>query len=171
MDRKRQQFERNYIGHRVALIKMARAHGAAIASHDDTTREHVLESIADKVQVAEFPTSLESAGMSHDASIAVLMGAPNVVRGGSHSGNVAAEALAREGVLDILSSDYVPGSLLIGAFELARRIEGYGLAKAVRTITVNPAEACGLSDRGEIAPGKVAGRPENDDGARVRGLD
>lgn len=156
MDHKRDQFERNYLSHRVALIDMARAHGAAIASHDDTTREHVLESIADKVQVAEFPTSLESAAMSHDASIAVLMGAPNVVRGGSHSGNVAAEALAREGVLDILSSDYVPGSLLIGAFELARRIEGYGLPKAIRTITVNPAEACGLADRGEIAPGKVA---------------
>ena len=156
MDRKRQQFDRNYARHRAALIGMARAHGAAIASHDDTTREHVLESIADKVEVAEFPTSLESAAMSHEASIAVLMGAPNVVRGGSHSGNVAAEALAREGVLDILSSDYVPGSLLIGAFELARRIEGYGLPKAMRTITFNPAEACGFADRGEIAPGKAA---------------
>ncbi len=156
MDRKREQFERNYVHHRAALIDMARSHGAAIASHDDTTREHVLESIVDKVEVAEFPTSLESAAMSHEASIAVLMGAPNVVRGGSHSGNVAAETLAREGVLDILSSDYVPGSLLLGAFELARRIEGYGLPKAIRTITVNPAEACGLADRGEIAPGKAA---------------
>ena len=65
------------------------------------------------------------------------MGAPNVVRGGSHSGNVAAEALAREGVLDILSSDYVPASLLMGAFELARRIEDYGLPAALRTVTLN----------------------------------
>ena len=156
MDRKRQQFDRNYTRHRSALIDMARAHGAALASHDDTTPEHVAESVADKVEVAEFPTTLESAALSHEASIAVLMGAPNVVRGGSHSGNVAAEALAREGVLDILSSDYVPGSLLIGAFELARRIDGYGLPKAIRTITLNPAEACGLGDRGEIAPGKAA---------------
>ncbi len=156
MKRKRQQFDRNYTRHRVALIEMARAHGAALASHDDTTLDHVLESIADKVEVAEFPTSLESAVLSHEASIAVLMGAPNVVRGGSHSGNVAAETLARAGVLDILSSDYVPGSLLIGAFELARRIDGYGLPKAIRTITFNPARACGLSDRGEIAPGKAA---------------
>jgi alpha-D-ribose 1-methylphosphonate 5-triphosphate diphosphatase len=156
MDRKREQYARNYVRHRGALIDMARAHGASIASHDDTTSEHVAESIADKVEVAEFPTSLESAVMSHEASIAVLMGAPNVVRGGSHSGNVAAETLAREGVLDILSSDYVPGSLLLGAFDLVRRIDGYGLPKAVRTITLNPARACGLSDRGEIALGKRA---------------
>ena len=81
------------------------------------------------------------------------MGAPNVVRGGSHSGNVAAETLAREGVLDILSSDYVPASLLMGAFELARRIEGYGLAAALRTVTLHPARAAGLTDRGQIAAG------------------
>lgn len=79
------------------------------------------------------------------------MGAPNVVRGGSHSGSVAAEALAREGVLDILSSDYVPASLLMGAFELARRIEGYGLPAARRTVTLQPARAARLNDRGQIA--------------------
>jgi alpha-D-ribose 1-methylphosphonate 5-triphosphate diphosphatase len=90
------------------------------------------------------------------------MGAPNVVRGGSHSGNVAAEALAREGVLDILSSDYVPASLLMGAFELARRIEGYGLPAALRTVTLHPARAAGLNDRGQIAAGLRA------DLARVR---
>jgi alpha-D-ribose 1-methylphosphonate 5-triphosphate diphosphatase len=67
-----------------------------------------------------------------------------LVRGGSHSGNVAAEALAREGVLDILSSDYVRASLLMGAFELARRIEGYGLPAALRTVTLYPARAAGL---------------------------
>jgi alpha-D-ribose 1-methylphosphonate 5-triphosphate diphosphatase len=156
MDRKRDQFQRNYARHRSALVDMARSHGASIASHDDTTRAHVSESMTDKVEVAEFPTNLEAAVMSHEASIAVLMGAPNVVRGGSHSGNVAAETLAREGVLDILSSDYVPGSLLLGAFDLARRIEGYGLPKAIRTITLNPAIACGLFDRGEIAGGKTA---------------
>ena len=84
------------------------------------------------------------------------MGAPNVVRGRSHSGNVSAESLAREGVLDILSSDYVPASLLLGAFEIARRIEGFGLARALRTVTSTPAQAAGLSDRGEIAAGKRA---------------
>jgi alpha-D-ribose 1-methylphosphonate 5-triphosphate diphosphatase len=84
------------------------------------------------------------------------MGAPNVVRGGSHSGNVAAETLARAGYLDILSSDYVPASLLLGAFELARRIEGYGLPRALRSVTANPARAAGLTDRGLIAEGKRA---------------
>ena len=110
-------------------------------------------SIGDGVAIAEFPTTVEAAAASHAAGIAVLMGAPNVVRGGSHSGNVAAEALAREGVLDILSSDYVPAALLMGAFELARRIEGYGLAAALRTVTLHPARAAGLDDRGQIAAG------------------
>jgi alpha-D-ribose 1-methylphosphonate 5-triphosphate diphosphatase len=115
--------------------------------------EHVAESVGDGVAIAEFPTTTEAAAASHGAGIAVLMGAPNVVRGGSHSGNVAAEVLAREGVLDILSSDYVPASLLMGAFELARRIEGFGLAPAVRAVTLNPAVATGLTDRGQIAAG------------------
>ena len=95
-----------------------------MASHDDATPEHVEESLGDGAAIAEFPTTAEAAAASHRAGIAVLMGAPNVVRGGSHSGNVAAETLAREGVLDILSSDYVPASLLMGAFDLARRIGG-----------------------------------------------
>ncbi len=156
MTRKQKLFGLFYQPHRRALVEMARANGVAIASHDDTTPGHVAESIADKVEVAEFPTSLESACLSHEASISVLMGAPNVVRGGSHSGNIAAETLAREDVLDILSSDYVPASLLAGAFELARRIDGYGLAKAIRTVTYNPARACGINDRGEIATGQAA---------------
>ena len=84
------------------------------------------------------------------------MGGPNVVRGGSHSGNVAAEELAREGLLDILSSDYVPASLLLAAFELPRRVPALDLAAAIRTVTLAPAEATGLTDRGSIAIGKRA---------------
>jgi alpha-D-ribose 1-methylphosphonate 5-triphosphate diphosphatase len=153
MDMKRALSAANYARHRAALVELAKAHGIAIASHDDTTPEHVAESVADGVAIAEFPTTVEAASASHAASVAVLMGAPNVVRGGSHSGNVAAELLAREGVLDILSSDYVPASLLLGAFELARRINGLGLAAAIRTVTLHPAHATGLADRGMIAPG------------------
>jgi alpha-D-ribose 1-methylphosphonate 5-triphosphate diphosphatase len=135
---------------------LAAAHGIVLASHDDTTEAHVEESIADRVAIAEFPTTLEAARRSHEANLRVVMGAPNLVRGGSHSGNIAAETLAREGVLDILSSDYVPVSLLLGAFEIARRIEGYGLPQALQTVTLNPARAVGLPDRGEIAAGKRA---------------
>ena len=153
MDKKRALFAANYARHRAALVALARERGVVVASHDDTTREHVAESIGDGVAIAEFPTTAEAAGASHAKGIAVLMGAPNVVRGGSHSGNVAAEALARDGVLDILSSDYVPAALLIGAFELARRIDGLGLPAALRTVTLNPARATGLDDRGAIATG------------------
>jgi alpha-D-ribose 1-methylphosphonate 5-triphosphate diphosphatase len=149
-------FEVNYARHRAALLELARARAVVVASHDDATPEHVAESIANGVAIAEFPTTAEAARASHGAGIAVLMGAPNVVRGGSHSGNVAAESLARDGVLDILSSDYVPAALLMGAFDLARRIEGYGLPAALRTVTLHPARAAGLDDRGEIAPGRRA---------------
>lgn len=153
---KHEQFARNYRTHRSALVALAREKGIVLASHDDATAEHVAESVEDAVAIAEFPTTIEAARHTHAAGIQVLMGAPNVVRGGSHSGNIAAEALARDGYLDILSSDYVPASLLLGAFELARRIEGYGLARAIRTVTCNPARAAGLDDRGLIDVGKRA---------------
>jgi alpha-D-ribose 1-methylphosphonate 5-triphosphate diphosphatase len=80
------------------------------------------------------------------------MGAPNVVRGGSHSGNVSALELARAGVLDALSSDYVPASLLLAAW-LLRRDAGFPLGEAVAVVTRAPARAAGFDDRGEIAPG------------------
>lgn len=162
MHTRRAQFAANYVRHRAALVALAKAHRIVTASHDDATLAHVEEAIAEGAAIAEFPTTAEAAAACHRAGVAVLMGAPNVVRGGSHSGNVAAEALAREGMLDILSSDYVPASLLMGAFELARRIEGYGLPAALRTVTLHPARAAGLHDRGQIAAGLRA------DLARVR---
>jgi alpha-D-ribose 1-methylphosphonate 5-triphosphate diphosphatase len=142
--------------HRSALVDLARISEIVLASHDDTTLDHVSQSVGDGVRIAEFPTTLEAANASHAAGIHVLMGAPNIVRRGSHSGNVAAEALALHGVLDILSSDYVPSSLLMGAFELARNCEEIDLAAAIRTVTVNPARATGLTDRGAIAVGLKA---------------
>ncbi|HEY0911030.1 MAG TPA: alpha-D-ribose 1-methylphosphonate 5-triphosphate diphosphatase [Bradyrhizobium sp.] len=138
------------------ILAQAQAREIPLASHDDTTDENVSDAIRDKVSVAEFPTTMEAAHALHQAGIAILMGAPNVVRGGSHSGNIAAVALAREGFLDILSSDYVPSSLLMGALQLPRRVPAIDLAAAVRTVTKAPAEAVGLHDRGEIAVGKRA---------------
>lgn len=163
--KKQEQYNRNYARHRAELVALAKARDIVLASHDDTTVEQVEESIADAVAIAEFPTTLEAARASHAAGVKVVMGAPNVVRGGSHSGNVAAEELAREGVLDILSSDYVPASLLLGAFEIAARIEEISLPQALRTVTLNPARAARLDDRGEIATGKRA------DLVRVRVVD
>lgn len=141
---------------RAGLVALAHAHGCVVASHDDGTPEHVAEAIGDGVAIAEFPTTEEAARLSHEAGIRVLMGAPNLVRGGSHTGNVSAEELARGGRLDILSSDYVPSSLLWAAFDLTRRVLSIRLPEAVRMITKTPAEVAGLADRGEIAIGRRA---------------
>jgi alpha-D-ribose 1-methylphosphonate 5-triphosphate diphosphatase len=138
------------------IVALAHQHEIPLASHDDTTDENVTDAIRDRVSVAEFPTTMEAARGLHQAGIGILMGAPNVVRGGSHSGNIAAVELAREGLLDILSSDYIPSSLLMGALQLPGRVPAIDLASAVRTVTRRPAEAVGLNDRGEIAVGKRA---------------
>jgi alpha-D-ribose 1-methylphosphonate 5-triphosphate diphosphatase len=138
------------------IVALAHQHAIPLASHDDTTEENVADAIRDRVSVAEFPTTLEAAQALHKAGISILMGAPNVVRGGSHSGNIAAIDLAREGLLDILSSDYVPSSLLMAALQLPEQAPTIDLASAIRTVTKTTAEAVGLADRGEIAIGKRA---------------
>jgi alpha-D-ribose 1-methylphosphonate 5-triphosphate diphosphatase len=138
------------------LVELARQHGVPIASHDDTTAEHVTQSVQDGVAIAEFPTTFDAAKALHAAGVRVLMGAPNLVRGGSHSGNVGTAELAQAGVLDVLSSDYVPASLLMAAFALPNAVPSIALPSAVRAVTKTPAEAVGLSDRGEIAIGKRA---------------
>jgi alpha-D-ribose 1-methylphosphonate 5-triphosphate diphosphatase len=142
--------------HRAALVRMSRERGLALASHDDATAEHVAESLAAGMTIAEFPTTPDAAKASHDGGMAVLMGAPNLVLGGSHSGNVAAIDLARAGHVDVLSSDYVPASLLRGVFQLAGAGIGIDLAAAVAKASRNPARAAGLMDRGELAPGQRA---------------
>jgi alpha-D-ribose 1-methylphosphonate 5-triphosphate diphosphatase len=139
-----------------AIVALAHSHDIPLASHDDTTEENVVDAVRDRVAVAEFPTTMQAARGLHKAGIDILMGAPNVVRGGSHSGNIAAVDLAREGLLDILSSDYIPSSLLMGALMLPKQVPAIDLAAAVRTVTKTPAEAVGLADRGEIVAGKRA---------------
>lgn len=155
--------------HERAAVAAARRLGAAVASHDDTTEAHVAASARVGAALAEFPTTLEAARASRAAGIAVMMGAPNLIRGGSHSGNVAAEDLAREGLLDVLSSDYVPAALLQGALALG---EIWGdLARGLATVTDAPARAAGLADRGRIEEGARAdlariARPDGVAGAR-----
>jgi alpha-D-ribose 1-methylphosphonate 5-triphosphate diphosphatase len=138
------------------LVQLAQQHATPLASHDDTTLKHVRQAVADRVAIAEFPTTVEAAEALHAAGIRVLMGAPNLVRGGSHTGNVATAQLAQAGVLDILSSDYVPASLLMAALRLPELVPSIDLARAVQMVTKIPAEAVGLRDRGEIAPGRRA---------------
>ncbi|MDO9427179.1 MAG: alpha-D-ribose 1-methylphosphonate 5-triphosphate diphosphatase, partial [Methylobacterium sp.] len=137
---------------RPALVALARELGIPLASHDDTTLADVSLSRDESVAIAEFPTTLEAAEASHAAGITVMMGAPNLIRGGSHSGNVAAQTLAEAGYLSILSSDYVPASLLMAAFGLPERVPGISLPDAIATVTANPAHATGLTDRGRLEP-------------------
>ncbi len=136
--------------HEKAGVKRAHELGAILASHDDTLPAHVDRSAETGVQLAEFPTTLAAAKACRERGIAIMMGAPNVVRGGSHSGNVAADELADAGLLDILSSDYVPASLLMGAMHLGDRLGC--MAKGVSTVTSAPASAARLTDRGTLAP-------------------
>jgi alpha-D-ribose 1-methylphosphonate 5-triphosphate diphosphatase len=137
----------NYLG----LAALARTRGIPIASHDDATAEHVDEAVEVGAAISQFPTTTEAAASARDQGIAVLMGAPNVVRGRSHVGNLAAMDCARNGLLDILASDYVPGSMLQAAFLLARGGIGFSLSQAIAVVSSNPANAVGLSDRGAIA--------------------
>ncbi len=140
--------------HEAATVAAAKRFGATLASHDDTTSEQVTHSQSHGVTLAEFPTTVEAAEACHNAGIATMMGAPNLVRGGSHSGNVATEDLANRGRLDILSSDYVPASLLQGAVQLAHLWDN--MAQGIATVTSNAAQSCGLSDRGSLTIGKRA---------------
>lgn len=140
--------------HEAAAVAAAHRLGAVLASHDDTTLDHVTRSAAHGIALAEFPTTMEAARACRSHGIAVMMGAPNLVRGGSHSGNVSAEALARADLLDIVSSDYVPAALLYAAVLLGG-IWG-DLARAMATVTSAPARAAGLVDRGVIAEGMRA---------------
>lgn len=140
--------------HIMAAVAEARRYGAVLASHDDTTVEHVGISAVQGAQFAEFPTTSEAAEACQAQGIKVMMGGPNLIRGGSHSGNVAAQNLAESGLLDIVSSDYVPSSLLSSALMLG---DLWGnLAHGIATVTTAPAAATGLTDRGRLAVGARA---------------
>jgi alpha-D-ribose 1-methylphosphonate 5-triphosphate diphosphatase len=138
---------------RPRVVAIAKARGITLASHDDTTVDEVRDAHDDGATIAEFPTTLEAAEASRALGMATVMGAPNVMRGGSHSGNAAARDLAEAGALDILSSDSVPSALLMAAFRLADAPAVGGLPGGIGLVTKTPAEATGLSDRGEIRPG------------------
>jgi alpha-D-ribose 1-methylphosphonate 5-triphosphate diphosphatase len=136
-------------------LAFAREHGCVIASHDASTTNESDVACADGCRFVEFPTALEAARRARELSLAVIAGAPNLVRGGSHSGNVSASALAREGLLNVLSSDYCPATLLEGVFLLATS-HGWTLPNAVATASATPAQLLGLNDRGCIEAGRRA---------------
>lgn len=154
--KRKEQSDRYAAPHRKVIAEHCQSAGVTLASHDDATLEHVGEAIEQGVRLAEFPTSIEAARASHEAGMSVLMGAPNLVRGSSHSGNIAAKDLAEAGILDVLSSDYIPFSLMHAAFALADKVEAISLPQAIATVTATPARTVGLDDRGLIETGRRA---------------
>jgi alpha-D-ribose 1-methylphosphonate 5-triphosphate diphosphatase len=155
LERRRERQHRLAPGARRAIVSICRHRGLKLASHDDTTAEHVAEAITDGIDISEFPTTVEAARLARAAGIHIVMGAPNVVLGGSHSGNVSARHLAGLGLVDGLASDYVPQSLIQACF-LFHEVVGLDVCQAVDAVTRKPAAMVGLDDRGEIAPGKRA---------------
>jgi alpha-D-ribose 1-methylphosphonate 5-triphosphate diphosphatase len=155
--RTRRQLQQQYSEqNRQAIVQLTRDHSIALASHDDATIDHVKEAVENGVKIAEFPTTIDAATTARDCGLQILMGAPNLVLGGSHSGNVSALTLAESNLVDILSSDYVPRSLLQAIFILAKQLEK-PLYEILKLVTINPAKSINLeSDRGSLTVGKRA---------------
>ncbi|MFP3090987.1 alpha-D-ribose 1-methylphosphonate 5-triphosphate diphosphatase [Treponema sp. TIM-1] len=139
------------------LAMMAKKQGIPLASHDDDSPEKVLFMKKEYgTKISEFPVELAAAKKAREEGLMVVMGAPNVMLGGSHSGNLPALEAIREGCTDILCSDYYPASLLHSAFMLEEK-GIIPLTEAVRMLTLNPARALGLAaDYGSLEVGKKA---------------
>jgi alpha-D-ribose 1-methylphosphonate 5-triphosphate diphosphatase len=133
------------------LLARVAGRALALASHDDRTIEEIAENAADGIRISEFPVTMDAARAAKEAGMQVIAGAPNIVRGESHSGNVSAAELVSAGAVDALASDYVPSSMVEAAFRCARA--GLGLPEAIGLISDRPARMVGLTDRGRVAPG------------------
>ncbi|MEL7546243.1 MAG: alpha-D-ribose 1-methylphosphonate 5-triphosphate diphosphatase [Pseudomonadota bacterium] len=141
---------------REAVSKVAKERDLSLASHDDQLKSHVEQAKAIEAHISEFPTTLEAAGTAKDYGMTVVMGAPNLMRGRSYSGNVSASDLAHEGLLDAFASDYVPRSMIEAALALTKEPFGWSVPDAVATVTKAPAQSVGLDDRGALEVGKRA---------------
>jgi alpha-D-ribose 1-methylphosphonate 5-triphosphate diphosphatase len=147
-----EQRQRLRTPNRRALLARVAGLDVTLASHDDRTLEEIAENVADGIGISEFPVSMEAAKAARDAGMQVIAGAPNIVRGGSHSGNVNAADLVRAGAVDAFASDYVPASLVESAF-ICAETTGITLPQAIAMLTDNPARMARLPDRGRIEAG------------------
>ena len=134
------------------LLDLMRGHPTILASHDDRTEEEIEENHRDGIRISEFPVSMLAATEAKKRDMQVIAGAPNIVRGGSHSGNVSAAEMVRHGVVDALASDYVPAALVEAAFACVGQT-GITLPQGIALVTANPARMAGLDDRGRLEPG------------------
>lgn len=139
---------------RAHVVARARTAGLPLMSHDDRTPAQVDQARAEGATVSEFPTTLEAAAHARALGLSIVMGAPNLLRGGSQSGNVSLRALLEADLCDVLSSDYIPRSPLDAAFAIGFDASlPQDLARAISMVTEAPARLAGLADRGRIAPG------------------
>lgn len=142
---------------RAWVIAEGRRRGLAVAGHDDTMAAHIAEAAAAGLTICEFPISLEAAMAAKAAGLNVITGAPNIINGKSHAGNVSVRELLRERAVTVLCSDYVPTGLLRALFHVAADRElGVDLPAAVAMATAAPADLFGLNDRGRIEVGRRA---------------
>ena len=140
---------------RTWLLDRIRHRNLPLASHDDDTPSEIARNLADGITISEFPVTMEAARAAYDLKVEVIAGAPNIVRGGSHSGNVAAADLVREGLAQAFASDYVPASMLEAAWR-AVEAGGITLTQAIAMVTDTPARMARLADRGRLTPGLKA---------------
>ncbi|NJM06381.1 phosphonate metabolism protein PhnM [Candidatus Gracilibacteria bacterium] len=137
------------------IATLAAEQGIPIASHDDDTLAKIDLVSSLGVSIAEFPVTLEAAQEARQRGMHIVMGAPNVLRGGSHSGNLNALAAVEAGLVDLLAADYAPVAMLQAVFIIVER-GLLPLYEAAKLISQGPAEALGLHDRGRIEVGKRA---------------
>ncbi|MCX7932522.1 MAG: alpha-D-ribose 1-methylphosphonate 5-triphosphate diphosphatase [Rhodovarius sp.] len=136
--------------HRRFVLQRIAHRRLPVASHDDESAEQVARHAAEGIMISEFPVTMEAALAARSLGVAVVAGAPNIVRGGSHSGNVSAMEIARAQALHTIASDYVPAAMIEAAYACA---EAIGLPQAIATITAHPAQLCRFADRGRLEPG------------------
>jgi alpha-D-ribose 1-methylphosphonate 5-triphosphate diphosphatase len=137
------------------LVELAIDTGLPIASHDDDSPDKVVAMAEIGATLSEFPVAMDAAQEAQRLGMHVVMGAPNVLRGGSHSGNLSALDAIESGIVDILAADYAPAALLQSVFIVVRR-GILPLHEATKLVSANPAEALALEDRGSLASGKCA---------------
>jgi alpha-D-ribose 1-methylphosphonate 5-triphosphate diphosphatase len=138
-----------------ALAECALARGNVLLAHDEASVEERRRFRSLGATSSEFPMTLDTAAEARSAGEHVILGAPNVVRGGSHNGALDATEAVRQNLCTVLTSDYHYPSPVNAAFKLAAEVEG-GLAAAWPLVSRNPAQAAGLADRGELEPGRRA---------------
>ena len=134
------------------LTPLARRGEIRLLAHDPVTPDDIGWASEAGATIAEFPVTVEAARAAREQGLTTVMGAPNALRGHSHTGNASARELVSLGLCDVIASDYLPTALLASTFAMAA--EGCcSLPAAVGLITSGPARLAGLDDRGRLAVG------------------